>query len=206
MEYITNPQAIEDKSMAIIANQLGPLKLSEAEQKVVMRVVHTTGDVDIAPLVKFHPSAVTAGIEALSQGASIYCDVNMVLTGINKKLLQPRGGQLLCAIHDETVIEEAKRTGETRAMTAFRLLAPQFNGAVIAIGNAPTALFELIKAIEAGICRPALIVGVPVGFVGAAESKELLSTLSVPYITIEGTKGGSTVAVAIINSLLLQMP
>nr|WP_153726484.1 precorrin-8X methylmutase [Heliorestis convoluta] len=206
MEYITNPKAIEDTSMAIIASQLGPLQVTEEEKKVIMRVVHTTGDVDIAPLVHFSPNAAQAGIRALAQGASIYCDVNMVRSGINYKLLQPRGGQIICTIHDEQVVEEAKRTGETRAMTAFRILAPQLNGTVVAIGNAPTALFELMKAIEGGLCRPALVIGVPVGFVGAAESKELLRALDVPYITIEGTKGGSTTAAAIVNALLLQMP
>lgn len=206
MEFVTEPKAIEAKSMAIIDELLGPLPVSLAERKVIMRVVHTTGDPDFARLLRLHPLAVPAGIEVLAAGANVYTDVNMVRTGISAHLINSRGGSLTCCISDPRVAEAAQMSGKTRAMTAFELLAPELNGAVVAIGNAPTALFQLLESIKAGLCRPAVIVGTPVGFVGAAESKELLTEFDIPYITVVGNKGGSTIAAAIVNAMLLQMP
>ncbi|MBC9785783.1 precorrin-8X methylmutase [Heliobacterium chlorum] len=206
MDYITDPRAIEDKSMAIIDELLGPLPISPEERKVVKRVVHTTGDPEFAKIVRWSPGAVDIGIKALAEGASVYTDVNMVRVGVNQRLLTSKGASAVCSISDPRVVEEAKKTGNTRAMTAFELLADEMNGAVIAIGNAPTALFHLLSLIEGGRCRPALVVGTPVGFVGAAESKEALVQADIPYITVVGNKGGSTVAASIVNAMLLQMP
>ncbi|MZP28538.1 precorrin isomerase [Heliobacterium undosum] len=206
MDYITDPRAIETKSMEIIDGLIGPLPVSEEERKVIKRVVHTTGDPEFAKLVRWSPGAVPIGIAALARGASVFTDVNMVRVGVNSRLLSVKGGNAVCAISEPRVVAEAERTGKTRAMTAFDLLAPEMNGAVIAIGNAPTALFHLLSLVEAGRCRPALIVGTPVGFVGAAESKEALTQADVPYITVTGNKGGSNIAAAIVNAMLLQMP
>ncbi|MBM7867207.1 precorrin isomerase [Heliobacterium gestii] len=206
MDYITDPRAIESKSMDIIDGLLGPLPISEGERKVIKRVVHTTGDPEFAKLVRWSDGAVSTGITALARGASVYTDVNMVRVGVNSRLLAGKGADAVCAISEPRVIAEAQRTGKTRAMTAFELLAPEMDGAVIAIGNAPTALFHLLSMVKEGRCRPALIVGTPVGFVGAAESKEALTEADVPFITVRGNKGGSTVAAAIVNAMLLQMP
>ncbi|ABZ84944.1 precorrin-8x methylmutase cbic/cobh putative [Heliomicrobium modesticaldum Ice1] len=206
MDYITDPRAIETKSMEIIDGLIGPLPVSAEERKVIKRVVHTTGDPDFAKLVRWSHGAVPIGIAALARGASVFTDVNMVRVGVNSRLLTIKGGNVVCAISEPRVVAEAERTGKTRAMTAFDLLAPEMNGAVIAIGNAPTALFHLLSLVEAGRCRPALVVGTPVGFVGAAESKEALTQADVPYITVTGNKGGSNIAAAIVNAMLLQMP
>ncbi|MCW2278536.1 precorrin-8X methylmutase [Heliophilum fasciatum] len=206
MDFIQDPTAIETKSMAIIDELLGPLAVTAEERNVIKRIVHTTGDPGFAELVHLHPDAVPNGIAALARGAKIFTDVHMLATGIKRNLVEERGGDIICAIRDSRVIEAAKASGRTRAMTAFELLAPEMDGAVVAIGNAPTALFQLLDAIKKGICLPACVVGTPVGFVGAAESKECLIEAGIPAISIRGTKGGSTIAVAIINALLLQMP
>jgi precorrin-8X/cobalt-precorrin-8 methylmutase len=189
--------------MEIIDGLLGPLPLTKEERKVVMRVVHTTGDPDYAQIVAAYPGAVEAGIAAFRRGASIFTDVNMVRTGINKRKLAELGGEATCLIDDPEVMAKAKETGLTRAMTAFSLLAPRMDGQVVAIGNAPTALFQLMEEIQKGRTKPALVVGVPVGFVGAAESKELLAQMDIPWITVRGNKGGSPIAAAIVNAMLL---
>lgn len=202
--YITEPKAIEDKSMAIIADLLHPMDLSGPNGDVIKRVVHTSGDPAIAPIIKLSPGAAEKGIQALLKGSPIFTDVNMVKTGISSKYVNALESRVECAIADPEVVELARQTGLTRAMTAFDRLAAKMNGAVVAIGNAPTALFTLLEAVEAGKCAPSLIVGTPVGFVGAAESKELLAAQDkIPYITIQGTRGGSNIAAAIVNALLI---
>lgn len=203
MEFIKDPKAIEDTSMDIIENELPELKgLPEGERQVIKRIIHTTGDVNIAPLVKIHPDAVEAGIKAIRAGRPVFTDVQMLRAGISPVKLDQFKMETICLIKDPEVAAEAKRTGRTRAMVAMSVAAPKLDGGIIAIGNAPTALFELCDMIKEGKIKPALVIGTPVGFVGAKESKEVLVEMSVPYITVTGTRGGSTIAVAALNALL----
>lgn len=203
MEFIQDPKAIEDTSMDIIEDCLPELKkLPEGERQIIKRIVHTTGDPDIAPLIKIHPDAVAAGIAALRAGRPIFTDVQMLRSGISPVKFEQFGIETICLIKDPEVVEEAKKTGKTRAMVAMVKAAPQLEGGIIAIGNAPTALFELCNMIKNGQIRPALVVGTPVGFVGAKESKEVLVDTPIPYVTVVGTRGGSTIAVAVLNALL----
>ena len=200
--FVRPGQAIENESFGMIRQEMGPHSFSEGEEPVVVRVIHATADFEFAQTLWFHPAAIRASIEALKAGCSIITDVRMVEVGISKRLLTPLGGQVLCAIADEAVRARAEREDTTRAVAAMRELAPHMENAIIAIGNAPTALLEVMRlAREEGV-RPATIIGVPVGFVSAVESKDELSTLDLPHITALGRKGGSTVAVAIVNALL----
>ncbi|BBB89396.1 MAG TPA: precorrin-8X methylmutase [Methylomusa anaerophila] len=206
MNYISDPQAIETRSMEIIAAHLAGLKLTDQAVKVYSRIIHAAGDPDYAKIISIHPDAIAAGMQALKQGQSIYCDVEMVRTGINKRRLAEFGGEAHCLIADPGIAEQAKQAGITRSMAAMRAFAGKLDGAVLAIGNAPTALFEVIKIMQESQLRPALIVGVPVGFVGAAESKEYLVRNSpVPYITVHGNKGGSPIAASAINAMLYML-
>lgn len=205
MDYIVDPQEIERKSMEIISGLIGPLNCSPEEEAIVKRIVHTTGDPEYAKLIRIHPQAIQAGLTALRAGCTIFTDVNMVLTGINKGRMSKHHIQANCAIAHEQVVQIAKETGETRAITAMKYFGEQLTGSIVAIGNAPTALFQLLKMIDDQEVRPALIIGTPVGFVGAAESKELLVKYDVPYVTVTGYKGGSAVAAAAINALMIQL-
>lgn len=206
MEYIKDPMSIETRSMEIIAPYLAGFNLDEQAIKVYSRIIHAAGDPDYANIIKIHPEAIAAGLAALQAGCNIFCDVEMVRTGINKRRLAEFGGQTYCLVADETVAQEAKAAGITRSMAAMRKFGEQLNGSIVAIGNAPTALFEVLKMIKEDHIKPALIVGVPVGFVGAAESKELLhTTSSVPYITVLGNKGGSPIAAASVNAVMYML-
>lgn len=203
MNIITEPRTIETKSMEIIDGLIGEVGSNSLEKSVIKRVVHTTGDPEVAGRVYFSDDACAAGVEALKAGASIITDVTMVMAGINKTRLGEYGGHVQCLIHDAGTIAEAKTLGVTRAMVATTRQAAEMNGNIVAIGNAPTALFQLLELIRDGKTKPALIIGVPVGFVGAAESKEqLIEEAPVPFITLRGTKGGSNIAAAIVNALL----
>ena len=203
MDYVKNPKEIEDKSMQIIYDYVKDLGLTDDEVRVVSRTVHASGDVEYAQLVKMSPDAVQKGIEALENGANIYTDVEMVRTGISKPALKIRGNEVHCLIKDENVAKMAKELGVTRSIAAMRTFGKQLEGQIVAIGNAPTALYEVLRlALEEGI-KPALIIGIPVGFVGAAESKDYLMEVSpVPYITVKGNKGGSPIAASVCNALL----
>lgn len=206
MNYITDPAAIETRSMEIIAPYLKDLCLLPQEVKVYSRIIHAAGDPSYAEIIKIHPNAIAAGCKAIKVGRPIFCDVEMVRTGINKRRLAEFGGSVNCLIGDETVAATAKRLGITRSMAAMRTFGEQLNGAIVAIGNAPTALFEVINMMKEQAIRPALIIGVPVGFVGASESKDLLTEVSdVPYITVLGNKGGSPIAAATTNALLYML-
>lgn len=203
MDFMKDPGGIELRSMEIIETQLPELACLQAgEKEIVKRVVHTTGDVTIAGLLRIHPGAVEAGLAAIRAGKTVITDINMLKAGINAKRLALFGAAARCYIGDEDVAEEARRLGQTRAMVAMRKAAPELNGGIVAIGNAPTALFALVEMIDRGEVAPALIVGTPVGFVGASESKEMLTQKEVPYITIPGTRGGSAIAAAVVNALL----
>ena len=206
MIFIQDPAEIEARSMALIAPYLEELKLDEAHTKIFSRVIHAAGDPDYANHIQIHSQAVDAAIDAIRGGADIFCDVEMVRTGISKKTLAQYGGQVQCLIADSQVAAMAKEQGITRSMAAFRTFGHQLDGAVVAVGNAPTALFELFRLMEEENVRPAVVIGVPVGIVGAAESKDLLAEKSnAPYITVLGNKGGSPIAASIVNALLYMM-
>lgn len=198
---IVDPEKIEEESFRIIEAEIGPHAFSDLEFQVVRRVVHATADFEFIKTIRFHPDAIISGINALRKGASIVADVEMIQSGISKGGLKPFGGAVHCYISDEDVIASAKSLGITRAICSMRKAA-KTDAAIYAVGNAPTALFELIRLVQEGALSPALIVGVPVGFVSAVESKEALLAIKTPFITALGRKGGTPVAVAIINALL----
>jgi precorrin-8X/cobalt-precorrin-8 methylmutase len=196
-------QSIEDKSMEIIDSEIGPHSYSPDEWTIVKRIIHSTADFDFARENKviFHKDAIKSAIDALQNGCSIVVDVNAVTGGFNKDNLKKFGNQVICNISDPQVAEEAKKLNKTRAQTSMRLSAKQMNNGIVAIGNAPTALLEVIQMIKQGMTSPALVIGIPVGFVCAVESKDDLRVTNVPYITNLGRKGGSSCASAIINAL-----
>ena len=203
MDFIKEPMAIENRSMELIAPHLAELHLDERATKLYSRLIHASGDVGYAPITRVHPEAIDRAIEALKAGAHIYTDVEMVRTGINKKKLASFGGEVHCLVADPDVAVQAKELGITRSMVAMRKFGKALDGSIVAIGNAPTALFEVLRLVREEGIRPACIVGIPVGFVGAAESKAALASHGiVPYITVEGTKGGSPIAAAAINALM----
>ena len=203
MDFIKQPMEIENKSMEIIAPYLKGLYLDEAETRVYSRIIHAAGVVDYAPLIHIHPEAIAAAQKALQAGCNIYTDVEMVRTGINKRKLAQFGGEVHCLIADPEVAALAKAKGITRSMAAMRTFGHALDGAVVAIGNAPTALYEVLRLAAEEDIRPAAIIGIPVGFVGAADSKrQLAANRDIPYITVEGTKGGSPIAAAAVNAIM----
>lgn len=203
MDFIKQPMEIENRSMEIIAPHLEGLNLDEAQTKVYSRIIHAAGDVEYAPIIRIHPDAISAAQKAIKSGCNIYTDVEMVRTGINKRKLASFGGEVFCLVADPEVAAVAKEQGITRSMAAMRAFGKKLDGAIVAIGNAPTALFEVLRMIEEEGIRPAAVVGIPVGFVGAADSKEeLAKNTKVPFITVAGTKGGSPIAAASINAIM----
>lgn len=200
MQTIVDPQAIEDESFRIIEEEFGPHSFSPEAFAVVRRAIHATADFDFAKTIHIFPGAIQAGIRAIRKGVPIIADVQMIQAGINKKGLEAFGSEVFCFIGDEDVAKKAKAAGVTRAMISMRKAASYYPGAIYAIGNAPTALLELIRLAETA--RPALVIGVPVGFVSAVESKEQLALTELPYITALGRKGGTPVAVAMMNALI----
>lgn len=202
----THPHVIAAESFAIIRRGLAERGHAFAPPlaAVIERIVHSTADFEFADLVRTSPGAVEAGVEALQAGCAVLTDVHMVRVGVNAGRLAALGGSLHCLIDDPEVQSFAVANGITRGAQSMRLAAERglLEGAIVAIGNAPTALEEVIRLVRTG-ARPALIIGVPVGFVGAAESKAALAEVTaVPWLITSGRKGGSTVAVAVINALL----
>lgn len=195
---------IEKESFRIISEEFGASGFNEAELPVVKRVIHSTADFEYKDIIRFSPLALASGMAALRAGKPVITDVRMVEAGISKDRLGPLGGMVYCFSSDADVIERAMSTGDTRTAISMEKAAPHIQGAVIAIGNAPTALNALLRLYRERNIRPALVVGVPVGFVGAEESKEELMRSGLEYITTAGRKGGSTVAVAIVNALLIE--
>jgi precorrin-8X/cobalt-precorrin-8 methylmutase len=196
-------QSIEDKSMEIIENEIGSHPYSKDEWPIVRRVIHSTADFDFARqnMIVFHKNSISSGINALKNGCNIIVDVNGVIGGLNKENLKEYGNKAICNISEPKIVEEAKKLNKTRAQTSMRMAASEMNGGVVAIGNAPTALVEVIQMIRENITQPALVIGIPVGFVCAVESKDELQTIDTPYITNRGRKGGSPCASAIVNAL-----
>lgn len=199
------PMDIEKRSFEIITELLGERKLDPENELVIKRVIHTSADFDYADNLVFSPHAVQKGIEALRGGCDIVTDTQMAKAGINKTILGKLGGEVHCFMSDPDVAAEAKERGITRAIVSMERAAKLSKPCIFAIGNAPTALISLHEQIQARTLHPALIVGVPVGFVNVVESKELILDSEVPYIVARGRKGGSNVAAAICNALLYQI-
>ncbi|KQX47132.1 MULTISPECIES: precorrin-8X methylmutase [unclassified Paenibacillus] len=195
------PQEIEEKSFEMITEELGEHPFTPEQYPVVQRVIHASADFELGRSLVFHPRAIEAGIAAIRAGKIVVADVQMVQVGISKPRIEQFGGDVRVYISDKDVMEEAKRLNTTRAIISIRKAIKEADGAIYAIGNAPTALLELIRLVKEGIAKPGLIVGVPVGFVSAAESKDELAKLDIPFITNIGRKGGSPVAVAAVNAL-----
>jgi precorrin-8X/cobalt-precorrin-8 methylmutase len=196
------PGEIEAASMAIIDGLLAAGDWTPGELAVVKRLVHTSGDPSLAAAVRFQPQAVTAGVRALRRGAPVFTDTNMARIGLNADRIAALGGTIACLIGDEAVAAESRRSGLTRAALAMRTFGARLDGAVVAIGNAPTALREVLALAATGVARPALVIGMPVGFVDAAESKAALMDSDLVFIAIEGTRGGSPLAATTVNALL----
>jgi precorrin-8X/cobalt-precorrin-8 methylmutase len=200
--YETDGAAIYLQSFAMIRAEADLARFSPEEEVVAVRMIHAAGMVDLAPHIRFSPGMAIAARAALEGGAKVLCDVRMVSEGITRKRL-PADNAILCTLQDPAVPELAKAMGNTRSAAAVELWRPHLAGAVVAIGNAPTALFHLLNMLEDPACpRPAAIIGCPVGFVGAAESKDaLIAAPPVPSLIVQGRLGGSAITVAAINAL-----
>jgi len=197
-------QSIEDASMQMIEDEIGSHQYNEKEWPIVRRIIHSTADFEFANKNKiiFHKDAITSGMNALRNGCSIVVDVNGVIGGFNKQNPKDFGNNIICNISKPEIMDLAKKEGKTRSQVSMRTAISDIDGGVVVIGNAPTALIEVIKMVKEGIVKPALIVGIPVGFICAAESKEELAKLEeTPFITNLGRKGGSSSASAIINAI-----
>ena len=206
MNGYMKPQDIEKRSFEIITAELGERTFPAGIAEVVKRVIHTTADFDYADSLAFSPDVIEKAKAALAAGATVVTDTNMALSGVSKATLAKLGGKAVCLMADEQVASEAKARGVTRAVVSMEHAA-KFEGPLIfAIGNAPTALIRLHELIEEGIVAPALVIGVPVGFVNVIESKENIFAVCekhhVPAIVAFGRKGGSTIAAAVCNALI----
>lgn len=199
-DWITDPAEITRRSFEIVAAEADLCRFDAAEQAVAIRLIHACGMVDIAPDLRFAPGAAAAGRAALAAGAPVLVDARMVEAGITRSRL-PADNRVICTLDDPRVPAMAKDAALTRSAVAVDLWAPHLDGAVVAIGNAPTALFRLLELLEQGAPRPATILGFPVGFVGAAESKAALAATELPFLTLLGRRGGSAIASAAVNAL-----
>jgi len=198
-------QKIEHDSFAIVDAEAGQHSYSEQEWSIVRRMIHATADFEFNGLTRFHQQAVAKGIAAILAGSPIVADVEMICVGLSQPRLQHFGVKTYQFISDDDVIEQAKEQNTTRAVQAMRKANSLhlIDNGIVAVGNAPTALLEVIRMIEAEQVKPALIIGMPVGFVSAAESKQALSKIkNIPWMVTEGRKGGSTLVVAAIHALL----
>lgn len=200
-DYIRDGAEIYRRSFAIIRAEADLARFPPEEEKVAVRVIHAAGMVEVASDLVFAPGAVAAAKAALEAGAPVICDSRMVANGITRARL-PASNEIVCTLDDPSVPTLALTIGNTRTAAAMMLWGERLKGAVVAIGNAPTALFHLFEMLDAGAPRPAAVIGMPVGFVGAAESKEaLIADGRVPYIVVRGRKGGSAMAAAAVNAL-----
>ena len=196
-------QSIEDESMQIIENEIGSHSYNEQEWPIVRRIIHSTADFDFARDNKiiFQKDAIKNGLEALKNGSSLVVDVNGIVGLLNKQNPKDFGNNVICNISEPSIMEAAKEAGKTRAQMSMRIAKEDMNGGIVVVGNAPTALLEVMEMIREGITKPALVIGIPVGFVSAVESKNELSKTDIPFITNQGRKGGSPCASAIVNAL-----
>ena len=195
------PEEIEAESFRIIERELGPTRFTPEEFAVARRIIHATGDFSFAENLRFHPQAVHAGLHAIRSGRNVLVDVNMAASGISARLLAAHGGRVICRVAEPETVAMARANGTTRSEAAMAR-ATGDNIGIVAVGNAPTALLKVMEMIEQGLMAPDLVIGVPVGFVNAAESKDLLAEKPYPYLTALGRKGGTPVAVAAVNALL----
>lgn len=197
------PQQIEDLSFKIIEDEAGDHGLDDAQWPIVRRMIHTSADFEYIKTIRFHPQAIEKGLAAIKSGCRIFTDTNMARVGIRKKEITSFGGRVDCLIADEKVAAKAKAEGTTRALAAVDLAGEFLDNGIYVVGNAPTALLRLIELIQKKTVTPALVVGFPVGFVNAAESKQALLDVDIPFITNVGRKGGSNIAAAIVNALAI---
>ena len=197
------PEDIESLSFQIIDREAGTHEFSADQWTVVRRMIHTTADFEYREITRFHPDAVSAGIEAIRSGKTIVTDTNMARVGIRAREIERYGGQVKCFMNDPLVRQKAGETGGTRAEAAVDAALDDLNGSIYAVGNAPTALLRLIALLDKNKIRPALIIGLPVGFVNAAESKAALMQTDCVYISNVGRKGGSAVAASVVNALTI---
>jgi precorrin-8X/cobalt-precorrin-8 methylmutase len=199
--YIRDGAEIYRNSFAIIRAEADLSRFKQNEEKLAVRIIHACGMVDIADDILMSPTFAARASEALLRGAPVLCDAKMVAHGITRSRL-PRNNSVVCTLDDPTVAQLATEVGNTRSAAALELWRPHLEGAVVAIGNAPTSLFRLLEMLDEGAPLPAAIIGVPVGFVGAAESKHALAAQSrVPFLVVRGRRGGSAMAAAAVNAL-----
>lgn len=205
-DYVDSGAAIYLDSFATIRREADLARVPADAERLAVRMIHGSGQVDLAEDLVVHPRLVDAARSALEAGAPILCDATMVATGVTRSRL-PAGNDVVCLLHDPRVPDLARRWGTTRSAAAVSLWEPQLPGAVVAIGNAPTALFHLLEMLLDGAPPPAAIVGCPVGFIGAAESKQALAALAhdhgldIPYVTVRGRRGGSAMTSSALNAL-----
>jgi precorrin-8X/cobalt-precorrin-8 methylmutase len=201
-DYLRDGAAIYERSFAIIRAEADLSRFSPEEAEIAVRMIHACGQIDAAKLIAFEPSFVTAARNALKGGAAILCDSEMVAHGVTRARL-PTKNEVICTLRDPRVPELAAKLGTTRSAASLELWRDRLGGALVAIGNAPTALFRLLEMLDSGAPKPAAIIGVPVGFVGAAESKEAVAANSygVPWLIVRGRVGGSAMTAAAVNAL-----
>ena len=195
------PDEIENLSFQIIEREIGAHNLATEQWPIVRRMIHTSADFGYKDTVRFHPDAIKSGLDAIRSGKNIITDTNMARVGIRKKELDQFGAGVTCYMNDPQVHNNAKETGVTRAKVAVDMAIDDMQGGIYVVGNAPTALMRLIELVKEKKAQPALIIGLPVGFVNAAESKAALMELDYPFITNVGRKGGSNVAASVVNAL-----
>ncbi len=201
-DYVRDGAEIYRQSFATIRAEADLSRFAPDVAQVVVRMIHAVGEIDLTETIGYTPAVVTSARAALNAGAPILCDANMVAAGITRRRL-PADNEVLCTLSDPRVPDLAKRMGTTRTAAALELWGDKLDGAVVAIGNAPTALFHLMEMLAAGAPKPAAIVGGPVGFIGAAESKEdlIAAGLGVEYLVVRGRRGGSPITVAAVNAI-----
>ena len=206
-DYLRDGGAIYERSFAIIRAEADLSRFTAEEAAIAVRMIHACGQVDVARSIEFAPGLVEAARGALKRGAPILCDAAMVAHGITRARL-PARNEVVCTLRDPQVAELAAKLGTTRSAAALQLWGDRLDGALVAIGNAPTALFRLLEMLGAGAPPPAAILGIPVGFVGAAESKQALAgnSFGVPYLIVRGRMGGSAMTAAAVNALAKEGP
>ena len=202
---ILNPNEIETRSFEIISEELGHLQLLAGFEAIIKRIIHTTADFDYARITEIHKDSIVSAHKAFSNRCKIYSDTRMIIAGVSKPALNKLGCDIYTYIDDPQVMQQSKNMGITRSILGIEKASCDLKTKIFVIGNAPTALVRLGELIIDKKINPALIIGVPVGFVGASESKEFIKKTGVPYIVTNGRKGGSTVAVAILNAILYQL-
>jgi len=197
------PDEIEKLSFQIIEREIGAHNLEAEQWSIVRRMIHTSADFEYKDMVRFHPDAIKSGLDAIRSGKKVITDTNMARVGIRKKELDVFGAATLCYMNDPMIHRAAKTADVTRARVAVDMAVGEMEGGIYVVGNAPTALMRLTELVKEKKARPALIIGLPVGFVNAAESKAALMELDYPYISNVGRKGGSNVAASVVNALAI---